>query len=157
MFGSAIHLVFNHIPITGVLIGLLVLIAGLIFRKEQVNITALAIFIFTGLIAILAYLTGEGAESLAKTEGNYSETMLHIHEERSLFFVVTVLLLSVVAVITCVFHLRKKKLLAIMHFLTLVLATIAVASGIYVSKTGRQIHHPEIRNSNEVIDVQSDS
>ena len=64
MDSSQIHLLVNHIPITGVLIGLFVLIAGLSFKKDLVKITALGIFIFSGLTAILAQLTGEGAEKL---------------------------------------------------------------------------------------------
>lgn len=155
MHSSELHFLVNHFPITGVLIGLFVLVAGLLFKKEQVRITALGIFIFSGFAAIIAHLTGEGAEILAKKAGNYSETMLHLHEEHSYFFVVIVLLLGLVAAVTYVLHLRKMRKITTMYLIVLVFSISALVIGYSVSKSGYQIYHPEIRNSNKVIDVQS--
>ncbi|MCB0495555.1 MAG: hypothetical protein KDC79_05435 [Cyclobacteriaceae bacterium] len=153
MDSSQIHLLVNHIPITGVLIGLFVLIAGLSFKKDLVKITALGIFIFSGLTAILAQLTGEGAEKLAKKAGNFSETMIHMHEEYSRAFFAIVVILSFTAIVTYYLQLKKKRKLFYMYIVVLILAIGSAFVGYTVSNSGRQIHHPEIRNSKDVIDV----
>ena len=49
------HLVVNHLPIVGILIGLLVLVTGFILKKPEVKVTALGIFVFSGLASIAAF------------------------------------------------------------------------------------------------------
>ena len=58
------HLIVNHLPIVGLLIGILVLIAGLVFNKTEVKLTALGILIFSAITSIAAFYTGEGAEDI---------------------------------------------------------------------------------------------
>lgn len=52
------HLIVNHLPIVGLLIGILVLIAGLVFNKTEVKLTALGILIFSAITSIAAFYTG---------------------------------------------------------------------------------------------------
>lgn len=51
MNDAHIHLIVNHLPIVGVLIGFLVLLFGYILKNHQVKTTSQAIFIFSALTA----------------------------------------------------------------------------------------------------------
>ena len=71
------HLVVNHLPIVGLLIGILVLIAGLLLNKTEVKLTALGVFVFSAITSAFAFYTGEGAEEVVENISGISETLIH--------------------------------------------------------------------------------
>lgn len=155
MESSRLHLLVDHLPITGVIIGLLVLIVGLALRRDEVKITSLGIFIFSALTSLFALYTGENAEKAVKEDGNFSETLIHMHEEYSTYFLLALLVLGVISIITYIVHLKKLKAAIYMYIVVLATAIGATYIGHIVSTSGRQIHHPEIRRSKNVIDVKT--
>jgi len=66
MNGAHFHLVVNHLPIVGLLIGILILITGLALKKVDIQLTALGVFIFSAVSSIVAFNTGEGAEEVVE-------------------------------------------------------------------------------------------
>lgn len=153
MESARLHLYVDHLPITGVIIGLLVLIAGLLFKRAEVRITALGIFIFSALVSLLALYTGENAEQAVKEDGNYSETLIHLHEEYSRIFLILLIVLGILSIITYIVHLKKSRFTLYLYLSVCALAIGSIYTGYIVSASGRQIHHPEIRNTNSVIDI----
>lgn len=149
------HLVVNHLPIVGLLIGVLVLIAGLSLKKIEVQLTALGIFIFSALAAIAAFYTGEGAEDVVENLAGISETLIHKHEEYAeTFYMLTLVLggLSLLAFVTTVRNWKYAK------YLVILCLAIAVADGVlakYVGTSGGEIRHTEIRGDAQVIPLES--
>src|SRR5690606_23190697 len=88
------HLVVTHLPIVGVLIGFLILLTGYFSKSPQVKITALGIFVFSALAAIVAFYTGEGAEDIVEKLPGVSETLIHNHEELAELFYTMMLILG---------------------------------------------------------------
>ncbi|ASV29602.1 hypothetical protein [Maribacter cobaltidurans] len=147
------HLVVNHLPIVGVLIGFLVLLAGLIMKKPQIKNTALGIFIFSALTAIAAFLTGEGAEEIVENLPGISETLIHKHEEYAELFLTMMLILGGVSLIT--FFLQYKKLSFYKYGFVAVLLLSVTVIGIskYVGTSGGEITHIEIRSNTNTIQL----
>ncbi len=147
------HLVVNHLPIVGVLIGFLVLLAGLIMKKPQIKNTALGIFIFSALTAIAAFLTGEGAEEIVENLPGISETLIHKHEDYAELFLTMMLILGGVSLITL--FLQYKKLPFSKYGFVLILLFSMVTMGIakYVGTSGGEITHIEIRSDANVIQL----
>ena len=147
------HLVVNHLPIVGVLIGFLVLLAGLIMKKPQIKNTALGIFIFSALAAIVAFLTGEGAEEIVENLPGISETLIHKHEEYAELFLTMMLILGGVSLIT--FFLQYKKLSFYKYGFVAVLLLSVTVIGIskYVGTSGGEITHIEIRSNTNTIQL----
>ena len=82
-----VHLVVNHLPIVGVLIGFLVLIAGYSIKNRQIKNTSLGIFLFSAVASAAAFYSGEGAADVVEQLSGKSETLMHAHEEYAeLFF-----------------------------------------------------------------------
>lgn len=149
------HLVVNHLPIVGILIGFLVQLAGLIMKKPQVKNTALAIFIFSALTAIVAFLTGEGAEEIVENLPGISETLIHKHEEQAELFLTMVLILGGVALLTFIFQLKKMALAKYSFVLVLVLSAVSIFISKNVGTSGGEITHIEIRSDANVIQLKS--
>jgi len=139
------HLVVNHLPIVGTLIGLLVLITGLLLKKSEVKLTAFGIFIFSAITSIVAFLTGEGAEEVVEDLSGISETLIHTHEEYAESFLILSISLGVIAIVGFIVELKKFKLLKLITILILLIAIANIVLGKYVGTSGGEIRHNEIR------------
>ena len=139
------HLVVNHLPIVGTLIGLLVLITGLLLKKSEVKLTAFGIFIFSAITSIVAFLTGEGAEEVVEDLSGISETLIHTHEEYAESFLILSISLGVIAIVGFIVELKKFKLSKLITILILIIAIANIVLGKYVGTSGGEIRHNEIR------------
>ena len=145
------HLLVNHLPIVGLLIGIMILVAGFLFKKPDLKLTALGVFIFSAITSAFAFYTGEGAEEVVENIGGISETLIHTHEEYAESFFIITIVLGVVSIIGFVAELMKSKYAKYVIILTLLLA---IADGIlakYVGTSGGEIRHTEIRNNEKII------
>ncbi len=146
MNGAHYHLIVNHLPIVGVVIGILILIAGLWLKNREVKLTALGVFIFASLASIAAFYTGDGAEDVVENIAGISESLIHEHEELAESFLTLTLILGGIALLAFIAEIKKSKFAKYLIWLVFL---IAVADGIlakYVGTSGGEIRHSEIRN-----------
>lgn len=139
------HLLTNHLPIVGLVIGVLTLIVGLLLKKSQVKLTALGILIFSALASIAAFYTGEGAEEIVEQYAGVSEKLIHDHEEHAELFFTLILILGGLSLIAFVMELRKLKSAKYIIIVTLLLALADGVVAKYVGTSGGEIRHIEIR------------
>lgn len=142
-----LHLLLNHLPILGVLFGLLVLISGLLLNNQAVKQTALGLFVLAAICAIPAYLTGEGAEELVENLPGVTETLIERHEERANFFLGIVGGLGILSLITWYAGAKQHKAAAVLYAFTLVVALSSMALAQQVGVSGGEIRHTEIRST----------
>ncbi|WP_310991187.1 MULTISPECIES: hypothetical protein [Flavobacteriaceae] len=147
------HLVVNHLPIVGVMIGFLVLLAGLIMKKPQIKNTALGIFIFSALTAIVAFLTGEGAEEIVENLPGISETLIHKHEEYAELFLTMIMILGGVSLITLFLQYKKLSFYKYGFIAGLLLSVTTIIISKYVGTSGGEITHIEIRSDTNTINL----
>jgi len=156
MNNAHFHLIVNHLPIVGCLIGILVLITGFLLKKTEVKLTALGIFIFSAITSIFAFYTGEGAEEVIEKISGVSETLLHTHEEYAESFFTLTLILGGFSLIGFITELKKLKYAKYFIFLTLLLALADGVLAKYVGTSGGEIRHTEIRNNAKMIPIKRD-
>lgn len=142
-----LHLAVNHLPIVALLIGFLVLLSGFFFKKPEIKLTALGIFVFSALSAILAFYTGEGAEEVVENLPNISETLIHNHEEAAKLFYVFVLILGSISLLTLVLEIKKSKFALFGFIIIFVMALVSMFFAKNTGTTGGEISHPEIRST----------
>ncbi len=145
MNGAHIHLAVNHLPIVGVIIGALVLIAGMILRKQQVNLTALGIFIFSAITAMISNFTGEEAEEVVEELAGVSHDIIHTHEEYAETFLAITIALGVISILTLFLAKKKHKFAKFGCIIALVLSFAAIFTGKLTGTSGGEIMHTEIR------------
>lgn len=150
------HLVVNHLPIVGILIGLLVLVTGFILKKPEVKVTALGIFIFSALVSFAAFYSGEGAEEIVDKIPGISETIINQHEESAELFFTIVLILGAVSLGTMLLEIKKSKLSKFGFILVILFVLAAGVLAKNVGTTGGEIRHTEIRYDSNLIQIQSE-
>jgi beta-lactamase regulating signal transducer with metallopeptidase domain len=144
------HLLFNHFPIIGNIIGLFLLALGFLLKNEIVRRCAYAVFILTGLLCIPAYLTGEPAEEVAENLAGVSHQIIHKHEDAAAFGFLASGITAISALIALFASLRNKTWKGMLGILTL-LAAVGTAIIMYnVGNSGGEIRHTEIRKDNAV-------
>ncbi|PKP10334.1 MAG: hypothetical protein CVU08_13690 [Bacteroidetes bacterium HGW-Bacteroidetes-3] len=147
------HLIVNHLPIVGLLIGLLVLVTGFILKKSEIKVTALGIFIFSALASIAAFYSGEGAEEIVEKIPGISETLINQHEESAELFFAAILILGVFSLMTLILEIKKSKF---SNYGFVLVFLVTLASGVLaknVGTSGGEIRHTEIRNDSNLIQI----
>lgn len=141
------HLLLNHLPMIGTVVGTLILIAGFLLKNnETIKQTALGVFVFSALAAIPSFLTGEGAEELAEKLPGVSETFIETHEDLAKLFLIVMLLLGGLSLLTLWASMFKRKFASALFFLVLFLAIGTCVFAKQVGTSGGEIRHTEIRN-----------
>ncbi len=146
MNGAHFHLLVNHFPIVGVIIGFLVLLAGTFLKKQQIMATALGIFAFSALAAIASYSSGEGAEEVVEDIPGISEKLIHVHQNYAGYFFAFMLILGVSSLITLYMQIKQSKFIRYAYLLIFVLAIACGIMSAYVGTSGGEIRHSEIRS-----------
>lgn len=142
-----LHLLVNHFPIIGVVIGILILIVGYLLKNNTVKRTALGIFIFSSLFAIPAFLSGEGAEEVIEKLPGVSENYIEAHEEAAEFFIWIIASLGVLSLLTFLSDYYNRNFSKWLYMLTAIMAIVTIIVAKQVGTTGGEIRHIEIRTT----------
>lgn len=141
-----LHLLLNHFPVIGTVFGILTLIAGLLLRNDGVKSAAFGIFVFTALISVPAFLSGEPAEEAIEHLAGIDENYIEKHEELAgvaIWFVAAVGVLSLIAL---VMRIRGGRYVKPLSYLTLLISLVTFGMMARVNNSGGEIRHPEIRS-----------
>lgn len=145
MNSAHIHLLLNHFPIVGTVIGFLLMILGFLLKNTTVKRVASGVFIFSALMAIPAFLTGEGAEDAVENLPGVKEGLSERHENIASVFIWITSILGVFAVIGLLADLLRKPFGKYLYIITLVISMGAIGIAKQLGTTGGEIRHTEIR------------
>jgi hypothetical protein len=144
MNGAHLHLLLNHIPVTGSLFAFVLLLAGII-KKNHTLITAglISVIIFSVFI-IVAYLTGQEASNVVEQMSSINRNFLEEHSKLSEIVLWLYLLNGILALATVVTLIQTGKVSRILLYINLgvlLFMCILVAKTAYI---GGHIRHSEI-------------
>lgn len=161
-----LHLVVNHFPLIGLILGCLVLLSGILMKSTVVRRVGLSLFLIAGISAIPAFSTGEGAEEIAKEAVSMNmcndkscvcppemfkkmeqerEHYIHEHEEKAEGLMPFMWGIIVLTLIALYIEWKKKSMAMIASLIVLVIGFIAAFFAREVGTSGGEISHPEIR------------
>jgi MFS family permease len=145
MSSAHLHLIINHIPVLGVLFGAAILAYGLWRLQDAVIRVALGLFVASGLGAVGAYFSGEGAEEVVEELPGISYNIIETHEEvASIAFLLTAFL-GTVALALLIW--RRQSDIPRAAAVSLLVAAIGVFGVLaYTANTGGKIRHTELRD-----------
>lgn len=75
-----LHLLLNHFPVIGTIIGGGLFLVALIARSDHLKLASLAVLLGISLIAIPTYMSGNGAQDAIKSLPGVSKTLIEDHE-----------------------------------------------------------------------------
>jgi uncharacterized membrane protein len=139
-----IHLLLNHIPVIGVLIGLVVFALGVWRRNDSWIRLALGLFAAVALVALATMLTGEAAEEAVENLPGVSESYISSHEDAAKLASIGAYLLGAVSLAVLVVR-RRQPLTRAVSIMVLPFALLVTGLMAYTANLGGQIRHPEIR------------
>ena len=149
-----LHMVVNHFPIIGTILGLGILIVGIIQKNKAVKNTAYILFIVATIFAAASMATGEGAEEMVEDMPNIGHKIIHEHEEMAEKLILVLYLLGAVSILGLYMNIKNKSKAVLISYLALLLALIAVFFGSRTGTTGGEIRHTEIRSDSSTTNVQ---
>jgi len=147
MNDAHLHLVVNHFPIIGTILGLGILIAGIILKNNTVKNTAYVLFIVAAIFAAFSMGTGEGAEEMVEDMPSVGKQIIHEHEEMAEKLAVVLYFLGVISLVGLYTNIKNKaKAKAnLVSYLALTVACVGVFLAQQTGTTGGEVRHTEIR------------
>jgi uncharacterized membrane protein len=139
------HLLLNHFPVIGALIGIALIAIALLRKSSELGKVSLGLFAVLGVITLIVYFTGEPAEEAIEKLPDFSESITEKHEEFALL--ATIVLVALGAFATGALTLFRGKDLP--RRITLVAFALSLVSGGmigYTAMLGGQVRHTEIRS-----------
>ncbi len=142
-----LHLLINHLPITGLALGMFIMIAGHLLKNDPIKNTALGIFVLTAIGSFIAMQTGEGAEHLIKKLPGVDKKLIHEHEDTAEVLAWILYALGVLSILGIWAYIKKKSFYNFICILGLIISVGAAIDGYYVGISGGSIRHPEINST----------
>lgn len=146
-----IHLLITHLPIFGSILGGLVLAHGIWTKSNQTKIAAYLVLILSSIGAVIAYLTGEGAEETVEKIQGVSEKIIEQHSDFAVYALVALSILGVAALLGLFFAFINSTLSRSVAIITLVISLFSFGLIAYTGYLGGQIRHTEISIATSII------
>ncbi|WP_264564059.1 hypothetical protein [Flavobacterium sp. N3904] len=145
MNDAHLHLIVNHFPIIGTILGLGILIVGMILKNISVKNTAYILFLVSAIFAAFSMGTGEGAEEMVEDMPNIGKQIIHEHEELAEKLALVLYLLGAISLVGLFLNYKKNAKTKYASYAALIVAIIGVFIAKEVGTSGGEIRHTEIR------------
>ena len=143
-----IHVVLNHLPIYGTILGALALAVSLALRSRAAQITALVITLIAGASAYPVLLTGQRAyKTIRAVSDDTSAEWLDEHMDRAEKTIGAFYFLALVAIAGLLVPIKWPKTSFPLAAVTLSVALICSGLAVYIAQAGGRVRHAEFRPS----------
>jgi hypothetical protein len=141
-----LHVLLNHVPITGLAVAVLGLAIALISRGRRAIVCALTMIAVCSAAAWPVYLTGKASyRTIRKVADDRGTDWLDEHMERADSWTIVYAGVFLFAVAGVLVPIRWKKLQVPFAIATLAVAIGGLAAGAYIAEAGGKVRHPEFR------------
>ena len=146
-----IHLLINHLPLVGSIIGALILLAGLLLKSKATIRTGLITIVFSAISAMPVMFSGDKAEHAIENIAGIEEAFVEEHEHAAELYIKIVLGAGIVSLLAFLVSLGKNKVYTVFGWLSMAAVLAAIGFSVKVGKTGGEIRHPEIRKISTIL------
>ena len=143
-----IHVLLNHLPIYGTILGALALAISLMLRSRASQITALILTLIAGLSAYPVFVSGQRAyKTIRGLSDDAGADWLDEHMDRAEKTIGAFYFLPALAVAGLLVPIKWPKSAFPLAALTLVVAIVCSGLAVYIAQPGGRVRHPEFRPS----------
>lgn len=140
------HLIINHFPIVGVIIGTVLLAVGMIFKSQGIKISGLGTIVFASVVAIVAYMSGDPASNIMMDLPGVAKSLIRRHENIATVGMYLIVPAGLTAASSLYGIWKKDKSVKFLIIITLIFSVISSGMMLYIARTGGQIRHTELWN-----------
>ena len=140
-----IHIVLNHFPTIGTVIGLALFVIALVRKNDELKRFALGLFLMMGILVIPTYLSGSAASEIIADRAGTSEALIQAHQDDAL---IAFLFAGITAAFAWLGLWEFRRFGAEKQWnstVVLLLGIVTVLLMINTGTAGGEITHPEIR------------
>ncbi len=142
-----LHVVLNHLPLFGLLIGGALLLASLIRKSGELRGAALVVVALAGLSAWPTAEAGDaGYDRVLSMSNPDGQKWLKAHASRADWALPVVYTTTALAVAALIAFRKKPTLATPLSIVTLLCVVVSLALLGWVARAGGQIRHPEFRS-----------
>src|SRR5712692_10854667 len=144
-----IHLLLNHLPVIGSIIGLGLFFISLLGKNDDLRRASLIVFAAMALIAIPAFVSGKGAQLMLQGKPGISDAFVQRHEGAAmlaLWFLEATGAFALAGLWQ--FH-RQARMARWNSSAVLIFSLLALGLMVRTGNTGGEISHTEVRASQE--------
>ena len=148
-----IHLLLNHFPIIGTLVGLGLLLISLVGKNEDLRRASLIIFPAMALLAIPTFFSGTGAQGAIKKLPGVSEALIERHQGAAMLALLFMEITGALSLVALWKSQGASRPARWNWSLSAVLLFSIMTAGLMarVGTTGGDIRHPEIGTGHEEV------
>ena len=139
------HLVLNHAPIFGALAGVLLLLAGLLGRRDALLTAGLWAVVLAAAVGLPALLTGSGAAEVVSDMPRVSQALIKGHAEAARLGYYVLVGAATLALLGWLMRQQQAPRARQMAWATLLVTVVSFGLLARSASLGGQIQHPEIR------------
>jgi uncharacterized membrane protein len=148
-----VHLLINHLPVFGSILGAIVLAHALWTKSYHTKIAAYNLFIISAIGAAIAYATGEAAaDAVANIPGILKEN-IERHENFGFVSLVSSIILGTVSVVGLYLTIIQSTLTRTFASAVFFIAIINFALAARTGYLGGLIRHPEMNSTNIIAPI----
>ncbi len=141
-----IHVLINHLPVTGLFVAVLVLAIGAVMRHRHIVLVGLALVaVFAAAVIPVVYFGEQGFDRVLAMTYEEGGQWLRRHQQLAQTWKYLYYTTAVVAAVSFIVGLLRPKTLWTTVPLTLVLAIGSLAAGGAISEAGGKVRHTECR------------
>lgn len=145
MNDAHLHMIVNHFPIIGTILGLGILISGMFLKNKTVKNTAYSLFIVGAIFAFASMATGEGAEEMVENMPSVGRKIIHEHEDMAEKLAIVLYLLGLIAIAGFYLNIKNYAKACLVSYIAATVAIIGVLLAVQTGTTGGEVRHTEIR------------
>jgi uncharacterized membrane protein len=147
-----IHLLINHVPTVGTVIGVGLLLMALVRRNNHLLHQSLEVLFAVALITLPVYLTGVAAQEAIQDMDGVSREAITAHESAALFGFIWMMITGLVAWLGLWQSRRNARPSRAAVGAVLVLSVVTMAIMARAATIGGEIRHPEIVTTRTAIE-----
>ena len=138
-----VHLLINHFPIVGTIIGTFIMLFALVKKEKNLQRVVLVLWMVLAALSPLVMKTGEEAEHKVEEMAGISENSIHEHEEAAEYAYWLMIGLGVISLATLSLHKMGSDILMATK-ISFVISLFAGTAMIRTGYLGGLIRHTEI-------------
>jgi uncharacterized membrane protein len=139
-----VHLLLNHFPTVGMIVGLGLFLLALLKRSEDLKRGALAVFFAIALLSLPTYMSGYSAQRSLRGARDVSQDVINLHQRSALFALIFMEATGIVAWYGLWYSRRRASMGPRMTAAAVLLAAATIGLMGSAASVGGEIRHPEI-------------
>jgi uncharacterized membrane protein len=140
-----LHLLLNHVPTVGTVVGLGILLLALVRRNESLKHVGLEVLFVIALLTLPVYLSGVGANQKLRNQPGISDDAMRAHHDAALAGFTVTEFAGFVAWVALWQSRRRGRAAQGLVPAVLLLSMVALGLMARAATLGGEIRHPEIR------------